>query len=471
MNGTIFTMAARTSNDPNGVVLIDEANGATVTLTGTTTSGTTITPMTTTSNYRGGYAFTGVPAGTYTVSATATSPNIAAASLSANVNGVVVQGNIATSMVNLLLGAGGNLCTFSGTIIQDGKPAGGASVSADVTAYTTDFDPTASSNYESTITLTTATNPDGSYQLLVPAGGTDYYIDAHSTTSMVAESTDVTAPSATTPNVVNLTLTDASTPLFANITLDIITTTLPAPTAQAVNQALMTRIAVANKRRAPQTVLNRLQQLRNNRSTAKRIVTGTVENDLYWTLSAQTGQTYLDVGVRGFNVYRALAPSSPFVLAGSDMDAYEFYYFDNDPVLSDLAPRYYTVTSFAANGQESSPATAIAATPLPPLTGITPAANGTVSLSSGSFSWAPVTGAQSYSVTIYSVNPTFNDTPVAILPLNANSATTSTSQPLLGSGLTPGNTYWWSVQAYNTADPDYATAVSFSSYQQVTVTN
>ncbi len=68
---------------------------------------------------------------------------------------------------------------------------------------------------------------------------------------------------------------------------------------------------------------------------------------------------------------------------------------------------------------------------------------------------------------IYSVNPTFDDKPVAVLPRNA----TATSQPLLGSGLTPGNTYWWSVQAYNTADQDYATAVSFSSYQQVTVTN
>ncbi len=53
VDGIIFTIAARTGNDPNGVVLIDEANGATVTLTGTTSDGTTITPMQTTSNYYG----------------------------------------------------------------------------------------------------------------------------------------------------------------------------------------------------------------------------------------------------------------------------------------------------------------------------------------------------------------------------------------------------------------------------------
>ncbi len=80
------------------------------------------------------------------------------------------------------------------------------------------------------------------------------------------------------------------------------------------------------------------------------------------------------------------------MLAGSDMDAYKFYYFDNDPVLSDMAPRYYTVTSFAGNGQESPPANAIKATPLPPITVLAPAANGTVSLTTGEFTWSAVTG-------------------------------------------------------------------------------
>ena len=471
IGGSIFTMAARTS-DTTGTVLIDSANNAVVTLTGTTATGTTITPMQTTTTIRGGYCFSSVPAGTYTVSATASSPNIAAASLSNSVSGVVVLGNIPTSMVNLLVGAANNMYTFTGTITQDGKPAGGATVSADVTAHTTAYPEDTSAL--SSIVLSTTANTDGTYQIAVPAGGTDYYIASHSTTSMVAQTADLTSSppplSTTTPNVENLTLTDATTPVFADLSLDIVSATLPAPTAQASNLALMSKIAIARLRNAPQAYQTRLQQFRNGKlsTSARRVVSGIVENDLYWSLAAATAtQTYVDVGVRGFNVYRATAATAPFVLTGSLRDPYLLFFFDNDPALNDFAARYYTVTSYAANGQESPPCPAIEALPLPPISGQSPAAGSTVSLSSGAFTWAAVQGALSYVVLIYSVNPTFNDSPVTSL---TPSTPTNTSEPLSGSGLTPG-TYWWSVQAFNTADPNDATAASYSAYQQVVVTN
>ncbi len=150
-----------------------------------------------------------------------------------------------------------------------GWPTGSRRIElADITAYTADYDPSlGGGNFLSTITISTTTQADGTYQLIVPRGGTDYYIDAYSSSSSLAETTDITNPSTTVPNVVDLTLADASTPTFADLTLDIITATLPVPTTQAADQALMTRIAVANKRHASPAMLNRLQQLRTNKDS------------------------------------------------------------------------------------------------------------------------------------------------------------------------------------------------------------
>ena len=201
---------------------------APVSLSGTTAVGQSYTAQTTT-DMRGGYSFTSVPKGTYTISATATSnsttPGVAVSGL---VAGVVVRGNIPTLMANLLLGQSAQMSTFSGNVTQDGPAVVGATVTIEVDAYPLN-NPGVNPN---SVTLTTTTNAQGNYQFSVPGIATDYYVDAHSLTSMVAVSDELVSPSLTTPNVQNFTLTDATAPIFGVPTLDIVTSTLPAATAR-----------------------------------------------------------------------------------------------------------------------------------------------------------------------------------------------------------------------------------------------
>ncbi len=468
IGGSVFTMAA-TASDPTNTVLIDQAANAALTLSGTTAAGAPYGPVTTTSTIRGGYTFSSVPAGTYTVSGTATSPSLpSGVTLSGSVSGVVAVGNVPTLMVNLLLGVSTNMCTFSGQVTQDNNPAGNAIISVNITAHTPDF-LTGDSSAESSVILTFPAQSNGTYSIPnIPGGGTDYYIAAHSPTSMMAQTSNITAPTLNpTPNVNNLILTDATTPVFADLTLNIVSATLPSATVAAENQTLISRMAIANALHAPQARINMLQQLYTKTRTM-RSISGFIENDLYWALNPATpGQTYVDVGVCGFNIYRGTAPPGPFILTGTNNDPYMCYFFDNDPALLNLSSSWYTVTSCAANGKQSPPATAIEAQPLPQITGLGPANGSSASASTGAFTWASVAGAQSYVVLKYPNSPSFNDTPPTSIIIDPAGAT---SEPFTASNLQPG-TYWWSVAAFNNTDPNLATAASFSAYQQVVVTS
>jgi len=463
IGGTVITIAPRPSD---ATALIDQAYNATVTVTGTPDAGGSYTKSTQ-STVRGGYNFAGVPAGTYTVSATVKSP-YDATTLSGQLTGVRVRGNIPTLMANLLLGTPGQMAQVTGTITQNGHPAAGAVVSMDITAHTTEYPSNPSAL--SSIILSKTTDGDGKYQFTVPVGGTDYYVAAHSDSSMVAQTNDITSLDLTQPNVYNLDLPAAEQPVFATMTLDIVSSTLPAPTAQAAQQSLISRIAVARALQMPKARLDRLLQLRTapRGSTGMRSFNGIVENDLYFYLQPATpGQTFLDLGVRGYNVYRAPSVAAPFVQVGSSNDPYQEMFFDNDPVLNDLQERYYTVTSYASYQQQSVTAPPILAKPLPQISVAGPDAGSSIPRATGKLSWNTVPGAKSYVVLKFTTEPTYDATPIVDVTIHRAS---DTSEGV--ASLPPTvQSFWWSVTAYNTTDPNFATAISTSTYRQVTLTN
>ena len=452
VGGSIFTMVAPPGQS---TVIIDQAYNATLTLTRTDGGGSYTAQ--THSTIRGGYSFPNVPAGTYTVSATVASGSNSSLILNGQVTGVQATGGVPTLMTNLVMAAGSATAVLTGVVTQSGVPVAGATVSVDMSGYTTEYLQGNTSDTVSVI-LSTTTGADGRYSFTVPIGGIDYYIAAHNNASMVVEnSSPITGLTAGATQEVDIALTPAQTPSFATLTLDIVSTTLPAPTVTASQQAAMTQLAVARALHAPASRLARVQQ-RVQRTRAGRAVSSLVENDLYWTLASG------DVGVRGFHVYRADATSNPYTLIGSSTDPYMFYFYDNDPVLQPGAAHYYTVTSYAANNATSGTATPIAATPLPQITVNSPADGASAPVGSAVVTWTTVPGAQSYQVTKFNAEPTFNALPVGTTVTHGASETSEVI-----SGLSAGD-YWWSVSAYNTTDPNFATAAVYSEYRKITLT-
>jgi hypothetical protein len=189
---------------------------------------------------------------------------------------------------------------------------------------------------------------------------------------------------------------------------------------------------------------------------------GIVENDLMWPgLTSAVGTAVL-----GFNVYRAATLDGSYALIGSAGDPYWNTFSDNDPALT-LAPVYYTVTSYGANGTTSAPRGKIEAVPMPMISGTSMSApvknNDTNDTSSVTVQWSPETGAQDYIVLLYNQEPTVNATPYAPAP-HDNLTLTSFQFPQL-----PPGTYWWAVSAYNSSSAVYATAASYSAFQEFTV--
>lgn len=449
IGGTLFSML-------NAV--IDYPYNATVTLTGTTDKGDPYTD-TTTSSVRGGYRFEDVPPGVYTVSASATSTRIDNLELTAAVAGVRARGNIPALMVNLLLGKADNRITFTGLITRakTGAPAPGATVTVEVKGFTTDF-LQGGGETTTSVLITTTTGADGRYTQDVPAGGKGYYVAAHADFSMVTNSDKMLEIPAGVKTV-DLALNDAEAPVFAQLLLDMVSTTLPSPTKAASQQALVTRLAVARALHAPADRIARLDKLVATRSTEiTRAISGVVENDVYWAVTDN------DVGVRGYYVYRATQEAGPYTCVGSANDPYLLNFYDNDPALQSLDRAYYTVTCYAANGKTSPPADARLAEPLQQIAPAGPADGATVAQAAAQVSWDAVPNAKSYLVTIfYNAAPSFNMAPYRTPVVYVKGETSESF-----ASLPPGD-YWWSVSAYNTEDPNYATAATYSAYRKITI--
>jgi hypothetical protein len=256
----------------------------------------------------------------------------------------------------------------------------------------------------------------------------------------------------------NIVLSPGATAFFPTLSMDIVCSTLPAPTALASEEAMITRLAVARKFRSPRGLIERLEnqarQVRATRTTA----TGMIENDLYW-------QTFDDVStLHGFHVYRGQQSTGDFLYMGSAQDPLQWYFFDNDPALPLDAARFYTVLSYGPGGLVSQPAKPVVlALPLPQIT-VNGPADGTTLPAAGNaqFSWQAVPNANSYVLTIYPTKPTYN---TALYFEQVYAAGQTTASVWLNSG----SEFWWSVSAYNNAEPNYATAISYSAYRKITV--
>ena len=565
VGGTVFTLAPGPNpSKPEGI--LDQALGATVTLSGTTYTGASYS-RTTTSVIRGGYNFPDVPEGDYTLTGTVQAPYGLGTTLTGTVAGIRVQGNIPTLMANLMLCEDERAATVRGTVYQNGLPVGGATVSVEMWGYPASYLQGAANPVYCTLSATTSTAPEtlGQYEFRVPADAINYYISAHSSTSYtndlplqphnrqilnfggtvtggtftlsitgtndttyttaalaynsgnaglqaaiegllaVAGYTGATATvdggpcpadatvtiggvganaiplmtansaalTGTAPTVAveedwrillpgevranqHITLVTATTSLFPSLQADIVCSTLPAPTELASEQAMITRLAVARKFKAPRNRLAQLEDRVRQARTTRNTATGMVENDLYWSASDASE-------IRGFHVYRGVQSTGNFIFLGSAQDPYQWYFFDNDPALPLDAARYYTILSYAANGQVSPPSKpVIMALPLPQITVLGPANGATAPAGQVQFSWAAVPNAKSYVITIYPTNPTYNTSPIHEAMLSASDTSSSY-------GVTAGREYWWSVSAYNNSDPNYATSVSYAAYRQLIV--
>ncbi|MHB9130928.1 MAG: hypothetical protein ACYDBB_07535 [Armatimonadota bacterium] len=441
--------------------MLDSPYNAEITLTGTPDdplNGTSVTRKIATT-LLGSYHFDNLPQGTYTLSATvqgAKNPDIV---LSGTLQGIRALGNFPNLMVNLLLGSADKMATISGTITQNDAPRAAASVTLAVKAYSIDYLQNGAASDSMWIYLNTTTGTDGKYAYQVPADALAFVISVHSDTSAVNDSNNITDLTAGETRTVDMTLIDAPSSSFVPIVLDVISNTLPEPTVLASQRALMTQIALAKAKHAPAARLARLQRLAQ-RQYISRSIGGMVDNNLLWDVNGQ------DQGVQGYYVYRATAATGPFEYIGGTNDLYFMTFFDNSPSLNQWDRVYYKVACYAANGKISAPSDSVTAQPLPAISLISPANNATVTSANARIRWQAVPDAKWYTVTVYDHEPTFNITEVRYHDVAADTFSTEFSQSI---STLPSGTYWWSVSAYNTEDTNYATAISSSDYQVLTI--
>lgn len=452
IGGTIFTLASA----PDGTEgAIDQAYNAEVTLIPDSGGQTLVTRST----VRGGYQFGNLAAGMYTVRARVSATDGSNRTLQGEVR-IAARGNIPALMTNLLLAESTKTATISGIINDVGttrSPAANATVSLQITAFSTEHLRNSNNQDMVDVFLATTTDANGRYTLTVPTQAMYYYVSAHNDKSMSTDSEELSNLQAGNTYTVDLTLLAAESPNFAGLLMDSVTVTLPAPTVAAEGQVLTTRLAAARALGASSERLAHLQQLATTRRPATRAVPGQVETDLYWALNAT------DLGVLGFNIYRSAQRDQGFTFIGNTPDPYQFYFFDNDPALAVGQTSYYVITSYAANGKVSTPSRTVTAAPLPVITTVAPAENAEVT-PTDRLQWQAVSGASSYLVFIFNTEPTFNAFPVTYAQLPAGSTGLALSQVLAGQ---PNGTYWWSVSAYNHTNPGEATSATYSAYQRL----
>lgn len=473
IGGTVYTLANYTVNGTDKIV-IDTANLAAVTLIAIDGSGNDVpswTPRTTTSNTNGGYQFADVPKGVYRLEATVNGHADPSVQLSGSIPNVEVKGGLPTLMANLLLGDATKTLTFTGTVRQNGQIV---SANSD-TWVTIAIDAPLFSQLTSSgsVILAAKVGGDGTYSFTVPDGGTQYILTAHSATSQLTplDSGTVFTPPIVSPKQVDLVLTNAVNPTVFPYIMDVIASTLPEPTPAASMEAAITRVAVAQLGGASDARIAQLKKLGTTRSQAQTraaSLPGSVENDLIWFTNADTSA---DDFTLGYRVYRAASNKGPYTLIGTNNDQWLNVFADNDPALQIATPVWYTMTSFAAGTVASKPAQPVQSKPLPVINVTGPSDGAVISGGSAKLMWDLVPGAKGYIVIVYDNNPpTFN----AVSDTNQN--TDGMGANVDHAYITHPGTYWWSVSAYDIANPTFSTAyneshaVSYSAYHKVVIT-
>lgn len=456
IGGTVFTLAAASAADPTGIV--DQAYNAEITITNL--PGTPAFTATTRSTVRGGFTFPVVPPGYYRLQAEVANPRDPDIKLTGEIARVHVRGNIPTLMANVVLCDADNDAEVTGTVKLNGTAVEGATVTLYIIAHNLQYLEGDTTTYVPVV-VATDTDNTGTYHLNVPLGASEYNVAAHSNASRLANQL-LTPPAPGSTTTLNLVLSPAISPVFLDWAMDIVSVTLPQATPSASQQALITRLAVARALNAPPQRLAHLEKLRTLRgSGTTRAVGGFIENDLYWYSLSAPDAPY---EYSGFHVYRGLTKSGTYTLMGSNPDPDGIYFYDNDPALNDFVPRYYTGVSYAANGSVSAPFAPVLAAPLARINVTGPADGASVKVGTAVIAWDAVPGAKSYLVTKFAVEPTYNAVSVGTMTVHPAG---STSEVLSGLG---AGTYWYSVSAYNTEEPNYNTASTFSAFRTITLT-
>lgn len=148
-------------------------------------------------------------------------------------------------------------------------------------------------------------------------------------------------------------------------------------------------------------------------------------------------------------------------------------YYDLDPIYTPGQTYQFRISAVSSSGLQSPPSDTAAATPLEPLTVLSPGAGAAVG-ATPTFAWQGVPRAQRYQVLVLSRPPDLAVT--AQMPLvwpsadNLAAAQTSDTQlTYAGPALQAGSTYYWLVFATDQPDPAMARAVSAGLIRAFTV--
>lgn len=139
---------------------------------------------------------------------------------------------------------------------------------------------------------------------------------------------------------------------------------------------------------------------------------------------------------------------------------------DRADALSVETRYYYRLASITAGGDSSQLSSPIAVTPLSQLVSTAPPNGDTgVALTGAVFTWAAVEGARAYQVMIYPESPAEGQQPVFLSDVVASPRTSYT---YAGDALDPLEDYYWTVVAFNSSDPQEATAESYAPLSRFT---
>ena len=458
VGGSVYSLSMANTGSTTQVYY-DHPHGATVTLTRVdiATGAGLAQSYQANTNVAGGFQFSRIPRGLYRLDVTATSAETNEV-ITGAIERIEVKGGIPSLMNNVLLGDPTKMLTFTGKVTEASRPAVNAIVTLSVQAL-----PVGETNpdLEIAVIVTTRTNSRGEYHLRVPHHASSYWLTAHSDTSQLSDEHEVRNVSGNSYTK-DFDLLNATNPILPKLALDLFSATLPAPSATASNQALVSRMAVARMEDAPEKLLKHLTQ----RSATTRVTRaagdmGSVENDVwcYWDEINPDAFVYY---VRGYHFYRSPNPKDTFIKIGTVYDPFQTVFIDNDPALDGVAGVYYTARAYGPNNRLSDPAPAAFAQPLPPINGQSSNLITVDTKQVARLSWNPVPGAQSYTVLVFASLPTYNTLPERDLyrTLTGSETTALINRP---------GTFYWAINAYNHRDPNLATAAAFSEYQRIDI--
>lgn len=394
------------------------------------------------SGVRGGFLLPNLPAGTYTLLASALTPD--GRRLEGRRSGVEVRAGQTTSNVNLIAIPEGMTGTLAGRVLSaTGTPVAEATVgvSLDVDWLTTRTDTTGSytlpgvpATLEPLLVLAMAPGFDQAVaHLTVPAGG-------------VRERNFTLVPSRDgLPSAPFLSLVNA-------ITYPRAVTPLQQREYGALREAVYRRWAPGKA--------ELWRKARSFPSLQRRWPEGgLVEIDVFWEPLEQPN-------VGGYWVYRSLLPGEGYFKVVDVSMPTGFFAADMGVELTVGNRYYYRVRAYTNRRQEGDFSDAATTVPLGMLSLLAPPPGTPSAPTNPEFRWEPLAGAKAYVVVVFEQFPS-----ARIAPLWQSDPLPEGRTRVLYTGptLVRGRTYYWVVAAYNDTDLERANAESWSEIAAFTV--